>query len=78
MATLAAQTPQELASVKRMNLDEFKKKLSAGEILVVDVRGAQPYAAGHIPGAISIPLGQIGERLKELQAAGKPIVTYCA
>ncbi len=44
--------------------------------LIVDVRGASEYAAGHVPGAINIPLGALPDRLGELPR-DRPIVTYC-
>ncbi|MFC5463595.1 sulfurtransferase TusA family protein [Lederbergia graminis] len=47
--------------------DELKKKLNANEnIVVLDVREAAEYAFNHIPNAVSIPLGEIEERLGEL------------
>ncbi|KAB7704458.1 hypothetical protein F9802_17360 [Bacillus aerolatus] len=47
--------------------DELEKKLDANEnIVVLDVREAAEYAFNHIPNAVSIPLGEIEERLSEL------------
>lgn len=43
--------------------------------LILDVRTAEEYAAGHIPGAINIYFREIGERLDELPDG--PIVVYC-
>jgi rhodanese-related sulfurtransferase/DNA-binding transcriptional ArsR family regulator len=48
---------------------------SAG-VTVLDVRPAEEYAAGHIPGAVSIPLDELAERLAELPDDGQ-IVAYC-
>ena len=62
----------------RITQEEFKQLLSAGAVTVVDVRDAAAFAAGHIPGALSVPLDsveQAGERLRQL---GKPVVTYCS
>lgn len=47
-----------------------------GEPLVIDVRGASEYAAGHLPAARHIPLAELTSRLNELPQ-GRPIVTYC-
>lgn len=44
---------------------------------VVDVREPWEYAMGHVPGAISIPLGQLAGRLGELEPA-KPVAAICA
>lgn len=47
--------------------EELESKLDANEnIVVLDVREAAEFAFNHIPGAISIPLGEMEERLTEL------------
>jgi rhodanese-related sulfurtransferase/DNA-binding transcriptional ArsR family regulator len=46
------------------------------QITVLDVRPAVEYDAGHIPGAASIPLGDLGRRLSEIPV-GRPVVAYC-
>ncbi|MCM3585820.1 sulfurtransferase TusA family protein [Mesobacillus maritimus] len=47
--------------------EELEQKLAANEsIVVVDVREEAEYAFNHIPNAVSIPLGQLEERLNEL------------
>lgn len=45
--------------------------------LVLDVREPWEYAQGHLPGAMLIPLGQLGQRLKELNPE-KPVAVVCA
>lgn len=56
--------------------DELLRRAAAGEVTILDVRPAPEYAAGHVPGAISIPIETLAERL-----AGLPIdteiVAYC-
>ncbi|WP_291320226.1 metalloregulator ArsR/SmtB family transcription factor [Desulfonatronospira sp.] len=47
-----------------------------GSITVLDVRPAQEYAAGHIPGAVSVPLNELEERIQEISPENK-IVAYC-
>jgi rhodanese-related sulfurtransferase len=47
-----------------------------GDVIVLDVRPAGEYRAGHIAGAISIPADEIEARLAELPA-GKEVVAYC-
>jgi rhodanese-related sulfurtransferase len=44
--------------------------------VIVDVRDADEYAAGHVAGARNIPFGELADRLRELPA-GEPVVTYC-
>ena len=61
-----------------MKLEEFKKELDQDKLLVIDVRGAEAYRVGHIPGAINVPLSTWSEHLARLKASKKPIVAYCA
>ncbi|NEZ64086.1 hypothetical protein D0962_15030 [Leptolyngbyaceae cyanobacterium CCMR0082] len=44
--------------------------------LILDVRTAEEYEAGHIPGAINIHFREIGDRIDEI-AHGGPVVVYC-
>ena len=63
----------ELEPVSRRALLE---RIERGEAAVIDVRPAEEYAAGHVPGAVSIPLPELEKRLGELPA-GTEIVAYC-
>ena len=56
--------------------DELARRMSTGEIMVLDVRPAQEYAAGHIAGARSIPVADISARLAELPIDAQ-YVAYC-
>ena len=64
----------ELEPVTRQ---ELARRLRDGDPLVVlDVRPASEHAAGHLPGAVSIPVGELHRRLAELPA-DREIVAYC-
>jgi rhodanese-related sulfurtransferase len=57
--------------------EELSRRLQDGDDLVVlDVRPAAEYAAGHLPGAVSIPIGELRRRLAELPA-DREVVAYC-
>jgi rhodanese-related sulfurtransferase len=57
--------------------EELRARLASGEdIFLLDVREPEEVAAWAFPGAVNIPLGQLGGRLEELPA-GKPIVVAC-
>jgi rhodanese-related sulfurtransferase len=56
---------------------ELARRLQAGDDLVVlDVRPAAEHAAGHLPGAVSIPVDELRRRLAELPS-DQEIVAYC-
>ena len=60
-----------------MTRDELLSRLQAGEpLVVVDVRPPEEYRAAHIPGALSIPLPELEQRLRELPR-DREIVAYC-
>jgi rhodanese-related sulfurtransferase len=57
--------------------EELARRLPDGDNLVVlDVRPAAEYAAGHLPGAVSIPVAELRRRLAELPA-DREVVAYC-
>ena len=61
-----------------ITLAEFKTLVAEGAVTIVDVRDSKAFAAAHIPGALSIPLGTVGRAAEQLRRLGKPIVTYCS
>lgn len=74
LATAYLGARDELEPVSR---EELVRRLRDGEDLVVlDVRPAAEYAAGHLPGAVSIPVGELRRRLAELPA-DREVVAYC-
>jgi rhodanese-related sulfurtransferase/DNA-binding MarR family transcriptional regulator len=56
--------------------DELARRMTNGEVMVLDVRPEQEYAAGHIAGARSMPVAELSERLTELPRE-KEYVAYC-
>jgi rhodanese-related sulfurtransferase len=63
-------------SMEAVEGDELLRRVKEGEVTVLDVRPPEEYRAGHIPGAISIPVGELEARLKELPK-NREIVAYC-
>ena len=55
---------------------ELSKRLRAGDVVVLDVRPTPEYAAGHIAGAVSIPISELTKRLRDLPKS-KRVVAYC-
>ena len=56
--------------------DALVKRVRKGEVVVLDVRPVEEYHAGHIPGALSMPIQELKRRLSELPKS-KEIVAYC-
>ena len=55
---------------------ELLRRARSRDVVVIDVRPPEEYAAGHIAGALSIPLGLLEQRLRTLPR-NKRIVAYC-
>jgi len=55
---------------------ELARRLDAGEVTLLDVRPPDEYRAGHIPGALSIPIGELARRLAEIPP-DREVVAYC-
>lgn len=55
---------------------ELLDRAASGAVTVIDVRPAEEYAAAHIPGAVSIPLEDLQQRLEELPM-DQEVVAYC-
>jgi rhodanese-related sulfurtransferase len=90
LRSLQALAHGQLADVRQIVQDYFERpddlepveaealldRIRAGDVVVLDVRPEDEYAAGHIPGARSVPLSDLEERLTELPA-GAEVVAYC-
>ncbi|HEY5427780.1 MAG TPA: metalloregulator ArsR/SmtB family transcription factor [Solirubrobacteraceae bacterium] len=63
-------------AVETIDRAELIARLGRGEAILIDVRPAEEYAAGHIDGARSIPLNELEQRLAELPA-DREVVAYC-
>ena len=59
-----------------VNRDALIQRVRKGTVIVLDVRPTEEYQAGHIPGAISIPLKELEKQLSELPH-DQEIVAYC-
>ena len=67
---------KEVTFPRVVSNEELANKINNASIMILDVREPAEYAFGHIPGAVSIPLGQLEERLNELPQ-NKEIYVIC-
>jgi rhodanese-related sulfurtransferase/DNA-binding HxlR family transcriptional regulator len=63
-------------SLEPIPREELLARVEQGLVTVLDVRPPLEYAAGHVPGAVNIPLAELENHLKELDPA-QEVVAYC-
>ena len=66
----------ERDSLEPVSRKELLERADDGVVTVLDVRPSEEYLAGHIPGAVNLPLGDLKKRLGELPK-GSEIIAYC-
>ena len=67
---------EQRGAMEAVESEELLRRVRNGEVTVLDVRPPEEYRAGHIPGALSIPIGELKARLKELPK-DREVVAYC-
>ena len=76
-AVVAGGRAQSDDGVRRVTPAEARAAIEKGQAVIIDVRGEDSFKAGHIKGALWIPVGDIASRTNELPR-GKMIITYCS
>jgi rhodanese-related sulfurtransferase/DNA-binding transcriptional ArsR family regulator len=64
------------ADAEAVPMAELLKRARSKQVVILDTRPASEYVAGHIPGAISVPVDDLKRRLQQL-TKGKEYVAYC-
>ena len=67
---------QERGAMEAVAGAELLRRVRQGQVSLLDVRPAEEYRAGHIPGALCVPLADLKRRLRELSKS-REIVAYC-
>ena len=75
-AQVVTPTPATVSQVLRVSLPDARAALDDERAIFLDVRDSSSYAAGHIPGAVSIPISELPNRLSELDPKAW-IIPYC-
>jgi rhodanese-related sulfurtransferase len=64
------------AGLEAVTRRELADRLDAGDVVVLDVRAGPEFRAGHIPGARSVPVGELRQHLRTLRKDAD-VVAYC-
>lgn len=73
---LAADYLGDRSKLRTMTRDDLRARLRDGDVVVLDVRPEAEFAAGHIRGAVSIPITDLKSRLGDIPE-GADVVAYC-
>jgi rhodanese-related sulfurtransferase/DNA-binding transcriptional ArsR family regulator len=73
---LAAAYLGDRSELEVMTRDQLAGRLRAGDVVVLDVRPEPEFRAGHIAGAVSVPVAELGRRLRQVPK-GRQVVAYC-
>ena len=73
---LAADYLGDRSKLRTITRDDLRARLRDGDVVVLDVRPETEYAAGHIRGALSIPIRDLRSRLGDIPD-GADVVAYC-
>jgi rhodanese-related sulfurtransferase len=63
-------------TMEPVDRDALVARVRSGAVMVLDVRPTEEYVVGHIPGAVSVPLGDLERRLADLPK-DREIIAYC-
>jgi rhodanese-related sulfurtransferase/DNA-binding transcriptional ArsR family regulator len=66
----------EVDGAEPLDVEQLLERSAHGDVVVVDVRPAEEFAAGHIAGAVSMPLGDLTDRIADLPT-DTTVVAYC-
>ncbi len=74
--TVTRQFLEERGALEPVDREALVARVKTGEVTLLDVRPPEEYRAGHIPGALSVPLADLERRLAELPR-DREVVAYC-
>jgi sulfur-carrier protein adenylyltransferase/sulfurtransferase len=69
---------QAIRNVPRVSIDELKVLMEQKAVLIIDVRDAESFAKGRIPGSVNVDYTQMLKQAGKFAGEKRTIVTYCA
>jgi rhodanese-related sulfurtransferase/DNA-binding transcriptional ArsR family regulator len=76
VAKISREFLSESTQLEGVDEDALRRRVRRGEVTLLDVRPPEEYEAGHITGALSVPLPELAKRLSDLPKR-REIVAYC-
>ncbi len=77
-ALIAGELQQQISGVKQVGPAEATHMVNHKDALLLDVREKSEHQDGLLPGAVSIPLGEIEQRLADLEKyRQRPLIVFC-
>jgi hydroxyacylglutathione hydrolase len=65
-------------TIPQLSANDVATRVRSGSAIIVDVRDANEWSQGHIPGAVHVPLGELARRAAELADGRRQLVLHCA
>jgi hydroxyacylglutathione hydrolase len=65
-----------LQTIPSLSTSEVAREIASNDKVVLDVRGEGEWKAGHLPGSVNLPVGDLEQRLNELPR-GHPLIVHC-
>jgi len=75
-ATVRDARAQYLPEADAVTIDQLARMREAGQVMVLDVRPTDEFAAGHLPGAVNVPLAELPMRAPDIPE-DVAVVVYC-
>jgi hydroxyacylglutathione hydrolase len=75
---VASLSAQAVRNVPRVSIDELKTLMQQGAVVVLDVRNADEFKSGHIPGAVNMNYTRVTAEGGRFKGETRAIVAYCA
>jgi hydroxyacylglutathione hydrolase len=78
LCAVASLSAQAVRNVPRISIDELKALMQQDAVLVLDVRNADEFKSGHIPGAVNLNYTRVTAEGARFRGESRTIVAYCA
>ena len=78
VCAVASLSAQAVRNVPRVSIDELKALMQQDAVLVLDVRNADEFKGGHIPGAVNLNYTRVTAVGRRFKGESRTIVAYCA